>query len=140
MVHDELTYIVADRRRKLINNECTSGGDLLAQMLLTKDENGKFMNNMEISNSIIIGLLVANYEIKSSTFTSVLKYLAELSDVYEKVLNGNSRSQNLLSNDFYHFVKRLISNSKHVIYICTSEETSVVFFANILFDFLVASK
>ncbi|KAL4592804.1 hypothetical protein LXL04_005809 [Taraxacum kok-saghyz] len=86
LVRDELMNIIAERKRKILKNEDINlGGDLLSQMLSMKDENGEFMTDMEISNSII-GLLVASYETTSSTVTFVLKYLAEIPDVYEKVL------------------------------------------------------
>ncbi|KAI3707078.1 hypothetical protein L6452_25284 [Arctium lappa] len=87
LVRDELTNIIVARKKKLTKTKLTSGGDL-SQMLLMTDENGEFMNDMEISNSII-GLLVVSYKTTSSTVTFVLKYLAELPDVYNKVLDGN---------------------------------------------------
>ncbi|CAI9288972.1 unnamed protein product [Lactuca saligna] len=86
LVRDELMNIIVERKKKIMKNEDINlKGDLLSQMLVMKDENGEFTTDMEISNSII-GLLVASYETTSSMVTFVLKYLAEIPEVYEKVL------------------------------------------------------
>ncbi|CAI9093063.1 OLC1v1028469C1 [Oldenlandia corymbosa var. corymbosa] len=84
MVRAELLKIIRDRRKEMSEKQETEGRDLLSKMLLVKDEEGKFMSEMEISNNII-GLLVASYETTSSAVTFVLKHLAELPHIYDQV-------------------------------------------------------
>ncbi|KAM7477445.1 hypothetical protein LguiA_025658 [Lonicera macranthoides] len=55
-------------------------------MLTTNDEDGKFMNELDIANKIL-GLLIGGHDTTSSACTFILKYLAELPDVYDKVYN-----------------------------------------------------
>ncbi|XP_059658363.1 beta-amyrin 6-beta-monooxygenase-like [Cornus florida] len=84
MVREELLGIIRHRRKELSEKKETPFGDLLSRMLLVTDEDGKFMNEMEISNNII-GLLVASYDTTSTAVTFVLNYLAELPHVYSAV-------------------------------------------------------
>ncbi|CAK9182295.1 unnamed protein product, partial [Ilex paraguariensis] len=84
MVREELLKIIRARRNELMESKETSDRDLLSRMLLITDEQGQFMNEMEISNNII-GLLVASYETTSTAVTFVLKYLAELPHIYSEV-------------------------------------------------------
>ena len=58
-------------------------------MLLTSDENGKFMHEMDIANKML-GLLLGGHDTASSACASIVKYLAELPEVYEGVYKGNS--------------------------------------------------
>ncbi|OVA03857.1 Cytochrome P450 [Macleaya cordata] len=61
--------------------------DLLTQMIqFTDDENNcKFMNEMEIAEKIL-GLLLGGHEPPTVVITAIMKYLAELPDVYNEVL------------------------------------------------------
>ncbi|XP_031117727.1 beta-amyrin 28-monooxygenase-like [Ipomoea triloba] len=90
MVRAELMRIITARRRELAAEErketaAPAGRDLLSKMLLVRDENGRELSEMEISNNII-GMLVASYETTSSAVTFVLKHLADLPHVYDGVL------------------------------------------------------
>lgn len=62
--------------------------DLMSHLLATADENGKFLTEEEIVNNILT-LLFAGHDTSSSVITLLMKYLAELPDVYQKVLTGN---------------------------------------------------
>ncbi|KAL8110893.1 beta-amyrin 6-beta-monooxygenase-like [Apium graveolens] len=85
LVRKELMKIITERKKEMLENESeATARDLLSRMLLVTDENGECMSEMEISNNII-GLLVASYETTSTAVTFVLKYLAELPHIYEKV-------------------------------------------------------
>lgn len=53
-------------------------------MLLTSDENGKFMPEMEIADKIL-GLLVGGHDTASSSCAFIVKFLAELPHIYEGV-------------------------------------------------------
>ncbi|XP_028064418.1 beta-amyrin 28-monooxygenase-like isoform X2 [Camellia sinensis] len=54
-------------------------------MLLTPDEDGKYMQEMDIADKIL-GLLVGGHDTASATVTFIIKYLAELPHVYDLVL------------------------------------------------------
>ena len=51
-------------------------------MLLVPDENGKVLNEMEIS-TYILGVLLASHQTISTAITFILRYLAEFPDVYD---------------------------------------------------------
>ena len=56
-------------------------------MLLTSDENGQFMTEMDIADKIL-GLLIGGHDTASAAVTFVVKYLAELPEIYNEVLKG----------------------------------------------------
>ncbi|KAA8538540.1 hypothetical protein F0562_028148 [Nyssa sinensis] len=84
MVRAELLAIIRQRKKKLSENKNMVFEDLLSRMLLVTDEDGNFLNEMEISNNII-GLLVASHETTSTAVTFVLNYLAELPHIFSEV-------------------------------------------------------
>lgn len=84
MVHEELMKIIKERK---INEKNNHSNDLLSQLISFSDENGQFMNDAEIYNNII-GLLVASYDTTSAAITFVLKYLAELPNIFNEVYKG----------------------------------------------------
>ncbi|KAK6147490.1 hypothetical protein DH2020_018402 [Rehmannia glutinosa] len=61
-----------------------SNFDILSHMLLTSDENGKFMEELDIADKIL-GLLIGGHDTASSACTFIVKYLAELPQVYQAV-------------------------------------------------------
>ncbi|CAL5441287.1 unnamed protein product [Camellia sinensis] len=73
-----------DEQQQNNNKDSSTTRDLLAHLLHTADENGKFMNEVEIADKII-GLLIAGYDTASSTLTFILKYLAEYPHAYNEV-------------------------------------------------------
>ncbi|KAI7987310.1 Beta-amyrin 28-monooxygenase, partial [Camellia lanceoleosa] len=58
--------------------------DLLSHLLVTPDEDGKLMNDVEIADKIV-GQLIAGYDTASTTITFILKYLAEHPHFYDEV-------------------------------------------------------
>lgn len=86
LVREELMRIIRERRNyELIMMEMENkkeillgGRDLLSRMLLVRDEDGKLLSEMEISNHII-GLLVASYETTSTALTFVFEKLCSAS-------------------------------------------------------------
>ncbi|KAK9281994.1 hypothetical protein L1049_004905 [Liquidambar formosana] len=54
-------------------------------MLLTSDENGHYMNEMDIADKIL-GLLIGGHDTASAAITFIVKYLAELPHIYREVL------------------------------------------------------
>ncbi|KAA8538613.1 hypothetical protein F0562_028193 [Nyssa sinensis] len=84
MVRAELLAIIRQRKKELSANKEMVFEDLLSRMLLVTDEDGNFLNEMEISNNII-GLLVASHETTSTAVTFVLNYLAELPHIFSEV-------------------------------------------------------
>lgn len=90
MARDELKNIITQRKKAMAENKEAIRHDLLTRMLLEKDENGKFMSELEIVNKLS-ALLLGSYETTSTATTFVLKYLAELPHVYEEVLKGTCK-------------------------------------------------
>ncbi|KAK3027813.1 hypothetical protein RJ639_041981 [Escallonia herrerae] len=82
-----LDSIVKQRKVDLTEKIVFPVQDILSHMLLTVDENGQFLNTVDIS-SHLLGLIFSGYSTLNGTLTFVMKYLAELPHVYDEVLRG----------------------------------------------------
>ncbi|KAM7477452.1 hypothetical protein LguiA_025665 [Lonicera macranthoides] len=85
-IRKELVLIIKQRKIDLAEGKATPTQDILSHMLSTSDEDGKFTNELDIANKIM-ALLIGGHDTASSACTFILKYLAELPDVYDKVYN-----------------------------------------------------
>ncbi|KAM7477441.1 hypothetical protein LguiA_025654 [Lonicera macranthoides] len=85
-IRKELILIIKQRKIDLAEGKATPTQDILSHMLLTSDEDGKFMNELDIADKIL-GLLIGGHDTASSACTFIVKYLAELPEVYDKVYN-----------------------------------------------------
>ncbi|GMQ02571.1 hypothetical protein CsSME_00048732 [Camellia sinensis var. sinensis] len=85
MIRKELREIIKQRKIDLAENKASPTQDILSHMLLTPDEDGKYMQEMDIADKIL-GLLVGGHDTASATVTFIIKYLAELPHVYDLVL------------------------------------------------------
>ncbi|GMI97476.1 cytochrome P450, family 716, subfamily A, polypeptide 1 [Hibiscus trionum] len=85
IVRRELSTIIRQRKIDLAEKKASPTQDILSHMLLTCDENGKYMNEMDVADKII-GLLIGGHDTASAAITFVVKYLAELPEIYRKVL------------------------------------------------------
>lgn len=59
----------------------------MSHMLATSDENGKFMHEFDVAGKII-ALLVGGRDTASSTCAFIVKFLAELPEIYERGYKG----------------------------------------------------
>lgn len=87
VIRKELLEIIRQRKIKLMDNKAMSNHDILGHMLTTADENGQFMTEMDIADKII-GLLIGGHDTASAAITFIMKYLAELPEIYDNVLKG----------------------------------------------------
>ncbi|XP_047974604.1 beta-amyrin 28-monooxygenase-like [Salvia hispanica] len=83
-IRKELVGIIKQRKKDLSDGKASPTQDILSHMLLTSNEDGKFMHEADIANKIL-GLLIGGHDTASSACTFVVKYLAELPEVYEGV-------------------------------------------------------
>lgn len=86
-IRKELRLIAEQKKVALGQNATLSSQDLMSHLLVTTNENSKFLSEEEIVNNILT-LLFAGHDTSSSVITFLMKYLAEMPDVYEKVLTG----------------------------------------------------
>nr|AJD25250.1 cytochrome P450 CYP716D25 [Salvia miltiorrhiza] len=84
-IKNELHKLVRERRGALEQKTALPCQDLLSHLLVTPDENARFMAEPVIVNNILM-LLFAGHDTSSVAITMLLKSLAERPDVYEKVL------------------------------------------------------
>lgn len=91
LIRKQLLTIIKQRKLDLADNRASPTQDILSHMLLTPDEDGRFMKEMDIADKIL-GLLVGGHDTASATITFIIKYLAELPEVYEKVYQGKITS------------------------------------------------
>lgn len=82
-----LVEIIKDRKVELAEGKASATQDILSHMLLTVDDDGQYMKELDIADKIL-GLLIGGQETASAACTFIIKYLAELPHVYEKVYNG----------------------------------------------------
>ncbi|KAM7477440.1 hypothetical protein LguiA_025653 [Lonicera macranthoides] len=85
-IRKELAVIIKQRKIDLAEGKATPTQDILSHMLLATDEDGKFMTELDIADKIL-GLLIGGHDTASSACTFVVKYLAELPEIYENVYN-----------------------------------------------------
>ncbi|XAR63787.1 hypothetical protein NMG60_11023870 [Bertholletia excelsa] len=83
-IRKELLKIIKQRKIDLAKGKASPTQDILSHMLLTSDEDGKFMKDYDVADKIL-GLLVGGHDTASSACASIVKYLAELPEVYEGV-------------------------------------------------------
>ncbi|GKB60662.1 beta-amyrin 28-oxidase-like protein, partial [Tanacetum coccineum] len=83
-IRNELIAIVKQRKIDLADGKASPTQDILSHMLLFMDEDGKFMAETDIANKIL-GLLIGGHDTASSTCAFIVKYLAELPQIYEGV-------------------------------------------------------
>ncbi|XP_047331704.1 beta-amyrin 28-monooxygenase-like [Impatiens glandulifera] len=84
-IRKEMIRIIRQRTVDIAAGIAIPGHDFLTHMLITTDENGQFMKEMDIADKII-AMLIGGHDTTSATITFILKYLAELPRVYDKVL------------------------------------------------------
>ncbi|KAF5938290.1 hypothetical protein HYC85_025796 [Camellia sinensis] len=65
----------------------TNARYIVPHMLLTADEDGKFMTESDIADKIL-GLLIGGHDTASSACAFIVKYLAELPHIYQGVYKG----------------------------------------------------
>jgi cytochrome P450 family 26 subfamily A len=86
-IKEELRLISRRRRAALDMKMASPTQDLLSHLLVTSDASGKFLSETEIVDNILL-LLFASHDTTTSVITCVMKYLAELPEVYQTVLRG----------------------------------------------------
>ncbi|XP_027100578.2 dammarenediol 12-hydroxylase-like [Coffea arabica] len=84
LISKELMATIRQRRIDLQGHDLSSRKDFMSTMLLAKDENGQAFCDEDVA-SHLAGLLLASFSTMHSTITSMMKYLAELPDVYDSV-------------------------------------------------------
>lgn len=86
-IRKELGEIIRERKIDILARK-RSSDDILSHMLTTTDENGEFMDEMDIADKIL-SLIIGGHDTASTVITFIMKYLAELPEVYNEVLKGN---------------------------------------------------
>ncbi|KAH7837314.1 hypothetical protein Vadar_012418 [Vaccinium darrowii] len=85
----EILEIIRQRKNDLMLMEKKSltwtKYDVLSHMLVTTDQEGKFMSEMDIAEKLV-GFLVDGFDTSSTVISCMMNYLAELPHIYEEVL------------------------------------------------------
>ncbi|PSR85234.1 Beta-amyrin 28-oxidase [Actinidia chinensis var. chinensis] len=84
VIRTELVGIIKQRKVDLAEGKASPTQDIMSHMLLTADEDGKFMKEYDIADKIL-GLLVGGHDTASSACAFIVKYLAELPEIYQGV-------------------------------------------------------
>jgi len=88
LIRIELLAIIRQRKKDLAEGKASPTQDILSHMLLSNDADGKYMNEVQISDKIL-ALLMGGHESTAASCTFIVKYLAELPHIYEAVYKGN---------------------------------------------------
>ncbi|RZC70809.1 hypothetical protein C5167_033980 [Papaver somniferum] len=83
-IRNELVKIIKQRKIDLEEKTALPTQDILSYMLLAVDDDGNFMDELDIANKIL-GLLIGGHDTASAAITFIVKYLAELPYVYDGV-------------------------------------------------------
>ncbi|XVE91146.1 hypothetical protein DITRI_Ditri20bG0131200 [Diplodiscus trichospermus] len=84
LIRKELMAIIKQRKTDLAENKATPNQDILSHMLLATDEDGQYLNEMNVADRIV-GLLIGGHDTGSAAITFIVKYLAELPTIYNEV-------------------------------------------------------
>ncbi|KAM7459683.1 hypothetical protein LguiA_036677 [Lonicera macranthoides] len=85
-IRQELVPIITERKNQLFAEKelASTTYDLMSQILLSKDEDGESLTEMEKAD-MILGILIASHDNTSTVITFVIYYLAEHPHVYDQV-------------------------------------------------------
>nr|GFD03638.1 beta-amyrin 28-oxidase-like [Tanacetum cinerariifolium] len=78
-IKKQLIVIIKQRRQALKQDQSSSFEDLLSHLLVSSDENGRFLSEAEIANNILL-LLFAGHDTSAVSITLLMKSLAEHPD------------------------------------------------------------
>lgn len=85
-IKKQLIVIIKQRRQALKQEDQSSSfEDLLSHLLVSSDENGRFLSEAEIANNVLL-LLFAGHDTSAVSITFLMKSLAEHPQVYDNVL------------------------------------------------------
>ncbi|KAL1364891.1 hypothetical protein HN51_013036 [Arachis hypogaea] len=84
-IREEIKKIIKQRKVDLEEKRASPSQDILSHLLATPDSNGRFLTEIEIMDNILL-LLFAGHDTSRSTLSSLMRYLAQLPHVYNKVL------------------------------------------------------
>ncbi|KAI3951273.1 hypothetical protein MKW92_035504 [Papaver armeniacum] len=83
-IRNELLLIIKQRKIDLDEKRSLPTQDILSHMLSSVDDDGNFMDELDIANKIL-GLLIGSFDTTGATISFFIKYLAELPHVYDEV-------------------------------------------------------
>lgn len=83
-IRQNLLAIVNQRKVDLDDGKATPTQDILSHMIIFRDEDGEFMEENDIADKIL-ALLIGGHDTASSATAFVVKYLAELPEIYDGV-------------------------------------------------------
>ncbi|KAI4380231.1 hypothetical protein MLD38_006446 [Melastoma candidum] len=87
VIKKELTEIIKQKKIDIVNETSSASPSiLLSQLLQLTDEEGKHMNESQIEDKIL-GVIAGGNDTLIVACTFVIKYLAELPEIYELVYN-----------------------------------------------------
>lgn len=107
-IKNELHKLVRERRAALHHKTALPCQDLLSHLLATPDDSGSFMPESVIVNNILM-LLFAGNDTTSVAITMLLKNLAHLPHVYDRVLRG-ARAEMVFHLLFLYFPSFVVIN------------------------------
>ncbi|MCL7036957.1 hypothetical protein MKW94_000695 [Papaver nudicaule] len=84
LIRNELLMIIKQRKRDLEEKKALQTQDILSYMLVAVDDDGNFMDELDIANKIL-GLLISGHDTASAAIAFIMKYLAELPHIYDEV-------------------------------------------------------
>ncbi|KAM0036541.1 putative cytochrome P450 [Helianthus debilis subsp. tardiflorus] len=86
-IRKELIEIIKQRKLDLDEGKADPKQDVLSHMIVTNDDDENAMTDSDIANKLI-ALLLGGHDTIASTCTSIVRYLAELPEIYEGVYKG----------------------------------------------------
>ncbi|XP_071742085.1 beta-amyrin 28-monooxygenase-like [Rutidosis leptorrhynchoides] len=85
VIRKELVVIAKQREIDLDEGKATPTQDILSHMILLNEENGEFPGKYELIADKIQGLLMGGHDTLSSVCSSLVKFLAELPEIYNGI-------------------------------------------------------
>ncbi|KAM5555339.1 hypothetical protein ABKV19_023306 [Rosa sericea] len=84
LIRKDLYKMIKQRKVDLADGNASPTQDMLSHMLLACDEDGTYLKESDIADTIL-GMLVAGFDTLSAELTFIVKYLGELPHIYDAV-------------------------------------------------------
>ncbi|XP_055835001.1 beta-amyrin 28-monooxygenase-like [Solanum dulcamara] len=87
----EMKVIIEERRAKLLENSNLSNvyNDLLTQLIIEQDEDGKYMTEVEIVDKVF-GFIIGSYDTTATTITLTMKYLNQKPEFFNEIMEEHN--------------------------------------------------
>ncbi|CAN6678103.1 unnamed protein product [Malus baccata var. baccata] len=94
LINGKLIKIIKQRKADLADGKASPTQDILSHMLMTRNEDGTYMKELDMATKIM-GMLIGGYEVVNAVCTLIVKFLAKFPHIYDAVYKEQMEIANL---------------------------------------------